>query len=189
MSPRRAPAPGLRRLPPFAHVSNPELRHLGRLRSTISVPPGTVLARQGRPCREFGIVVEGTALVTRDGHEIALLEFGQHFGELAIVRGVLSPVTIVARTALMLEVLSVREFHSAYTTMSALRDHLDRQIDRRLVTWLDPSSSVPVTQPIVPAPDIRDTVASRCLCAGRRAHRRRRRARRRNRLVPDTEQP
>ena len=107
MPQRHASAHELRQLPPFAHLSKQELRLLERLRTNISVPPGTVLARQGHRCLEFGIVVEGTARVTRDGREIALLESGQHFGEIGIVRAVPNPVTIVACTAVTLEVMSV----------------------------------------------------------------------------------
>ncbi len=123
-----------------------ELRLLEQLRSNISVPPGTVLARQAHPCPEFGIVVEGTARVSRDGHEIALLESGQHFGEIGMVLAVPNPATIVACTSVTLEVMSVREFRSAYATMPALRDHIDVQIDRRIATWLAPRPTVPVTQ-------------------------------------------
>ena len=71
MPQRHASAHELRQLPPFARLSKQELRCLERLRTNIPVPPGKVLARQGHPCLEFGIVIEGTALVTRDGHEIA----------------------------------------------------------------------------------------------------------------------
>jgi ATP-binding cassette, subfamily B, bacterial len=160
MPPRHASAHELRRLPPFAHLSKQELRCLGRLRINIPVPPGKVLARQGHLCLGFGIVTEGTALVTRDGHELALLEFGQHFGEIAIVRAGPNPVTIVACTAVTLEVMSVREFRSAYTTMPALRDHIDHQIDRRIATWLGPSPSVPAAQRVLPAPEVDYTLAS-----------------------------
>jgi CRP-like cAMP-binding protein len=110
------------------------------------VPSGKVLARQGHRCLQFGIVIEGTARVTRDGREIALLERGQHFGEIGIVRAVPSPVTIVACTAMTLELMSVQEFRSAYTTMPALRDHIDDEIDRRIATWLRPKPPVSPTQ-------------------------------------------
>jgi CRP-like cAMP-binding protein len=138
----------LRHLPPFAHLSKQELRLLERLRANISARPGTVLARQGQLCLEFGIVVEGTARVTRDGREIALLESGQHFGEIGIVRAVPNPVTIVACTAVTLEVMSAREFRSAYATMPALRDHIGVQIDHRIATWLGPRPPVPAAQRI-----------------------------------------
>jgi CRP-like cAMP-binding protein len=136
----------LGQLPPFAHLSHPELRWVERMRTNIPAPPGKVLARQGDPCLEFVIVVEGTALVTRDGREIALLEPGQHFGEIGIVRAVPSPVTIVACSAVTLEVMSVREFRSAYVAMPALRVHIDHQIDGRIATWLAPTPPVAAAQ-------------------------------------------
>jgi len=160
MPPRHASAPELRRLALFAHLSKQELRCLERLCSTIPVPPGKVLARQGHPCLEFGIVIEGTALVTCDGHEVARLESGQVFGEIGIVRLVPNPVTIVACTAVTVGVMSVREFRSAYTTMSALRDHIDHEIDRRIATWLGPSSSVAAAQRIRPTHEADYTLAS-----------------------------
>ena len=163
MPQRHASAHELRQLPPFAHLSEQELRCLERLRTNISVRPGKVLARQGQPLLEFGIVIEGTALVTRDGHEIALLESGQHFGEIAIVRAVPNPVTIVACTAVTLEVMSVREFRSAYSTMPALRDHIDDQIDRRIATWLGPRPPDPAAQlvpTLLPAHEVDYTLAS-----------------------------
>ena len=49
----------LGQLPPFAHLSKEELRRLERLRTSISLPPGKVLARQGHRCLEFGIVIDG----------------------------------------------------------------------------------------------------------------------------------
>jgi CRP-like cAMP-binding protein len=163
MPQRHASAHELRQLPPFAHLSEQELHRLERLRTNVSVRPGKVLARQGHPLLEFGVVVEGTALVTRDGHEIALLESGQHFGEIAIVRAVPNPVTIVACTAVTLEVMSVREFRSAYSTMPALRDHIDDQIDRRIATWLGPRPPDPAAQlvpTLLPAHEEGYTLAS-----------------------------
>jgi CRP-like cAMP-binding protein len=163
MPQRHARADELRQLPPFAHLSKQELRCLERLLTNISVRPSKVLAWQGQLCLGFGVVVEGTALVTRDGHEIALLESGQHFGEIGIVHAVPNPVTIVACTTVTLEVMSVREFRSAYTTMPALRDHIDHQIDRRIATWLGPRPSVPadeLVRTLLPARENGYTLAS-----------------------------
>jgi ATP-binding cassette subfamily B protein len=130
----------------FAQLSKRELRVLERMRTSIPASPGTVVARQAYPCREFVIVIEGTALVSRDGHDIALLEPGQHFGEIAIVRAVANPVTIVACTEMTLDVMSVREFRSAYAVIPALRKHVDDEIDRRVATWLEPRPSVPAPE-------------------------------------------
>jgi CRP-like cAMP-binding protein len=127
MSPRHSSADELRRLPPFAQLSDRELLDLERLRTRIPASPGTVLAREGHPCRSFGILIEGTARVTCHGEEVAFLVPGQHFGAAGILRVVANPVTIVACTAMTLEVMSVREFRSAYTTMPALRAHIDAE--------------------------------------------------------------
>ncbi|HEY3669495.1 MAG TPA: cyclic nucleotide-binding domain-containing protein [Acidimicrobiia bacterium] len=136
------------------HRSQRERYALEQLRTSIPVPPGKVLTRQGCPCREFAIVVEGTVQVTRDGREIALLEAGESFGEIGIVRGIASPVTIVASSAVTLEVMNLGEFRSAYATMPAFRVSVDHQIDRRIATWLEPSAAPDL------APDADFTLAS-----------------------------
>jgi len=114
-----------------------DLRNLERLRTTIPVRAGTVLVGEGRRSLQFGVVLEGTALVTRHGRALALLESGESFGEIGLVREVPSPVTIVACTDATLAVMNVREFHSAYTTMPAFRDHVDDQMEARLAVWID----------------------------------------------------
>ena len=114
-----------------------DVRRLARLRTTIPVRAGTVLARDGRPGVEFGVLVEGTALVSRDGRFVALLEPGQSFGEIGLVRAIPNPVTVTACTDVTLAVMNVREFHSAYTTMPAFRAHVDDQMAARLAVWPD----------------------------------------------------
>ncbi len=109
-----------------------------QFRTTIPVAQGEVLARQGAPCRQFAIVVDGTVQVTRNGRELARLDAGDMFGEIGIVRAIASPVTIVARTALVLDVMNLREFHSAYTAMPTFRARVDHEIDDRIATWLGP---------------------------------------------------
>jgi CRP-like cAMP-binding protein len=136
------------------YLSRQELRRLGQLCVTVSFESGKVLAQQGHLCREFVILAAGTAREIGDGHEIGALETGQHFGELAIVRGIRNPLTIVARTPVTLEVMTTREFLSAYKTMPALRNHIDNLIDRQLASWSDLTPSPPDPDgPHLGAPD------------------------------------
>jgi len=120
--------------------STPELDALAQLATVIPVREGTVLARQGGPCREFALLAEGTAVAIRDRHEIARLDAGQSFGEIGLVRGVPNPVTIVACTSVTLMVMNVGEFRSAHTTMPAFRDRVEHDLERRLVRWVGPST-------------------------------------------------
>ena len=145
MPQRHGPAHELSQLPPFVHCSREELRRVERLRTRLSVRPGTVLARQGCQCLEFGVIVEGTACVTRDGHELELLEPGQYFGEIGMVLAVPNPATIVTCSAMRLDVMSRQEFRSAYSTMLSMRVHIACQIDRRIATWLGQRPCVPAT--------------------------------------------
>ena len=113
----------------MGHVTGRARAGLG---TRIPVPAGKVLAREGRAGLELGIVLDGSARVTRRGHEVGRLEPGDVFGALAIVRGRPSPVTVVACTGMTLAVLHVGEFWSAYATLPGFRDHVDRQIDEHV---------------------------------------------------------
>jgi CRP-like cAMP-binding protein len=131
------------RLAPFAGCSLRELQRIDGLTTPLCVEPGKVIARQGGVCAEFVVVVSGVATVRRNGHDLEELTSGDHIGEIPLVRNVPHPVTVIARTTMALEVMSVREFRSVYDTCRTVRSHIDRQIDRRVRTWLATPTPAP----------------------------------------------
>ena len=56
----------------FQNLSAKQLAAVDRLVTTIGVPAGRELIRQGEPGREFIVVVDGEAEVRRDGEVIAV---------------------------------------------------------------------------------------------------------------------
>src|SRR5688572_32266978 len=75
----------LKRIPLFSGCSKSELRALASSADELDLRDGTVLTREGRPGREFFVLISGTAQVTKDGKEIAQLGAGQWFGEIALL--------------------------------------------------------------------------------------------------------
>lgn len=97
----------------FSELSKRELKAVTKLMTEVQVPEGRELTKQGEPGREFMVLVEGTAVVRRNGRKIAELGPGDFFGELAVLSGAPRTATVVTTTDVTLEALNRREFMSA----------------------------------------------------------------------------
>lgn len=100
----------LREVAIFSELSKKELKSVSRLMTQLSVKDGRELTRQGEPGREFLIILEGTAVVRRDGRKVAELGAGDFLGELAVLSGAPRTATVVATSDMTLEALNRREF-------------------------------------------------------------------------------
>lgn len=94
----------------FAELSKQERGRLASLMTPLRVEAGRVLTREGAQGREFLIISEGTAAVSRGGHEIARLGPGDFFGELSLVAGIPRTATVTADTEMVVNALNRREF-------------------------------------------------------------------------------
>ena len=100
----------LRGVPLFSHCSNKELIELSSLATTLRMPAGKVVVRQGEPGKEFIVIVEGKATVSIDDQTVATLGPGDFFGEIALLDGGPRTATVTADTDLVAEVMSHQEF-------------------------------------------------------------------------------
>jgi CRP-like cAMP-binding protein len=95
-------------VPLFADLDHHDLAAVGTLGTEVSVEEGRELARQGQPANEAFLVLEGTAVCTRDGHEIATFGPGDFFGEMALLVHGDRTATVTATSP-----MSVRAFHKS----------------------------------------------------------------------------
>ena len=119
--------------PVFAKCSKKELEAVARIGTEIAIDPGYVLTREGRRGYEFFVIVEGEASCSIDGREVATLEPGDFFGEMALLEqaGTRS-ATVVATTPMKVIVIDSREFsgmlgqapHTAVQIMTKLSERL-----------------------------------------------------------------
>lgn len=120
---RRIPAQQLEllgKVPLFSSCSRSELRHIALLGTPISIAEGVHLTRQGKPGREFFLVLEGSAVCRVRNKEVARFRTGSYFGELALLHGGLRTADVVALTAMQVLVFDAREFRSLLTTTPSI---------------------------------------------------------------------
>ncbi|HTT86851.1 MAG TPA: cyclic nucleotide-binding domain-containing protein [Acidimicrobiales bacterium] len=129
----------------FSECNKNELRRIASLTTEHIVKSGEVLATQGEPGSQFFMVIEGSAVASRNGSKLATFGPGAFFGELALLDGGERTATVVADSEMRVLVLTRREFQSlhsnspsvAYKMLAELGSRLrsaDEMIERASVT-------------------------------------------------------
>jgi CRP-like cAMP-binding protein len=100
----------LKRAPLFEGLSKKELAELARVTDDLKVEPGTVLCREGKIGREFFVIVDGDADVTKAGKRIATRSGGDFVGEIALLTTTTRTATVTATTPLRCFILTQGDF-------------------------------------------------------------------------------
>jgi len=129
---RQRPFTTLRSLKLFAGCTTSELNRISSLTMEVEVRQGTVLAEEGSPGREFFIITEGTATVSRGGLRLADLEAGSFFGETALLDGGCRTATVSADTDLTLFIFSPAEFRALQNIAPTVTHRMLTEMGRRL---------------------------------------------------------
>lgn len=110
----------LKRVPLFAGCSKAELRQLALVADEIDLRDGHVLTREGRPGREFFVLVEGTVRVTRNDRKVTDLGAGDWFGEIALITDAPRTATVTATSPVDVLVITDRSFRRVVETMPSI---------------------------------------------------------------------
>jgi CRP/FNR family transcriptional regulator, cyclic AMP receptor protein len=124
----------LKRSPLFEGLSRKQLVEVARLTDDLDVPAGTVLCEQGSRGREFFVITEGTASVTRDGREVARIGAGDIFGEIALLEHVVRTATVTAVTPLRFFVVTAEAFQSVLHADPTVEGKVLRTLARRVLS-------------------------------------------------------
>ena len=100
----------LKRAPLFADCSRGELEQIAQLADEIDLGEGKELTRLGESGREFFVLLEGDADVTKDGRRINTLGGGDFFGEIALVSDTPRTATVTATSPIRALVITDRSF-------------------------------------------------------------------------------
>jgi CRP/FNR family cyclic AMP-dependent transcriptional regulator len=111
----------IERVPLFQGLSRRELGQVAALADEIDLPAGRKLTNEGRSGREFVVLVEGVADVSRRGKTINKLGPGDFLGEISLVTGRPRTATVTTRSPATLLVLSAPAFRSLLRSMPSIQ--------------------------------------------------------------------
>ena len=97
-------------VPLFADCSRGELEQIAQIADEIDLAEGKELTRLSEPGREFFVLLEGEAEVSRDGETLNHLGPGDFFGEIALVEDTPRTATVTATTPVRVLVITDRAF-------------------------------------------------------------------------------
>ena len=100
----------IKQAPLFANCSKRELDEIAHLADEIDLREGKEMTRQGSRGREFFVLLEGVADVTKNGRRINQLSSGDFFGEIALVSDSPRTATVTATTPVRALVITDRSF-------------------------------------------------------------------------------
>ncbi len=124
------------RVPLFAGLSKSELGQIASLADEIDLPADKLLIREGERGREFFVLLEGEAEVTRKGRKLATRRAGEFFGEIALVSSLPRIATVKTRKPSRALVIRDVEFRAllqrapaiAVKVLQAVADRLPRDV-------------------------------------------------------------
>jgi CRP-like cAMP-binding protein len=99
-------------VPLFADCSKKELAEVAGIADEIDLREGKELTTQGKPGREFFVLVEGEADVKKGSRRINQLGPGDFFGEISLVRQTPRTATVVATSPVRALVITDRSFRT-----------------------------------------------------------------------------
>jgi CRP-like cAMP-binding protein len=128
----------LRAVPMFSACQAHELAHVAQYFERIDVKDGDVLVKESTRTREFFVVIEGSAVVTRRGRTLAMLGAGSYFGELALLDPAPRNATVTMSTDGQVLALNQRDFFTLIRDVPTLVRAMLTGLAQR-VHELDPS--------------------------------------------------
>ena len=124
----------LKRVPLFAGCSKSELGALAKTADELDLREGKELTTEGRPAREFFVLVEGTVVVRRKGRKIRDLGPGDWFGEIALLTQAPRTATVTATSPLLVLVITDRAFRHVVEEMPSVALKVLERLGDRLAS-------------------------------------------------------
>jgi CRP/FNR family transcriptional regulator, cyclic AMP receptor protein len=122
----------IKRVPLFEQCSKRELGMIAALADEVALPEGRELTHEGRSGREFVVLVDGAASVTRDGKLLNKLGPGDFLGEISLITGRPRTATVTTSKPSRLLVLSSPAFRSLMRESSSIQAKVLEAVVNRL---------------------------------------------------------
>jgi len=127
----------LKRAPLFEGLSKKELRDLARATDDLRIEAGTVLCREGSLGREFFVIVDGVAEVTKGGKRLATRQAGEFFGEIALLTTTKRTATVTAKTPIRCFILTRGDFRRVLDESPTVERKVTRALAERLLSYTE----------------------------------------------------
>jgi CRP-like cAMP-binding protein len=122
----------LRRVPLFAALGKRDLERLGGIADELDLGATRTLIKEGTRGREFFVLVEGEAKVTKNDRRVATMRAGDFFGEIALITDVPRTTTVTADTPVRLLVLTKRDFQRLLREQPQIQRRVLEALAKRL---------------------------------------------------------
>jgi CRP-like cAMP-binding protein len=127
----------LKRAPLFEGLSKKELRELARATEDLKIEAGTVMCREGSLGREFFVIVDGVAEVTKDGKRLATRQAGEFFGEIALITTTRRTATVTAKTPIRSFILTRGDFRRVLDESPSVERKVMQALAERLLSYAE----------------------------------------------------
>jgi CRP-like cAMP-binding protein len=122
----------LRRVPLFAALGKRDLERLGGIADELDLGATRTLIKEGTRGREFFVLVEGEAKVTKNDRRVATMRAGDFFGEIALITDVPRTTTVTADTPVRPLVLTKRDFQRLLREQPQIQRRVLEALAKRL---------------------------------------------------------
>jgi CRP-like cAMP-binding protein len=111
----------------FDGCSRRQRAFIGRLGTTLVLTKSRQLCTQGKPGRQFVVILDGQARVILDGQQVATLHDGDCVGEISLLTGcrVAATATVEAPEGTTVWALSVTEFNDLIDNVPTVVNNLN----------------------------------------------------------------
>jgi CRP-like cAMP-binding protein len=127
----------LGRAPLFEGLSKKELRELARATEDLKIAAGTVLCKEGSLGREFFVIVDGVAEVTKGGKRLATRQAGEFFGEIALITTTKRTATVTAKTPIRCFILTRGDFRRVLDESPTVERKVMQALAERLLSYTE----------------------------------------------------
>ena len=131
---RDAKAKVIAQVPLFAGLSKKELAQVASIADEIDFPSGKTLIREGDRGREFFVVLEGSAEVTRTGKVLATHGDGAFFGEVSLMCDAPRNATVTTNAPTRVLVITDRDFQALVKSSPGIALKVLQAVGERLST-------------------------------------------------------
>ena len=126
----------IKRAPLFSQCSKREFEAISGIADEIDLKEGKELTRQGKPGREFFVLVEGTADVIKNDRKVSTLKAMDFFGEIALIHQSPRTATVKATSPVRALVINDRNFRRLMTE----QPEIQRKVLEALAERIGPST-------------------------------------------------